>query len=363
MPFLDFLNFQLPASAPLQKKNRLRRNEFGTFVSGPIVRNRTFWSFDYEGRRENDESVTTTYWPNQNFRNGNFSALLTPTTNPATGKPFRSAITVFDPLTSVPFPNNILPASRLSPGALNVMSKYIPLPDFQQPDILAYDVSRNVATPITADQYFGRLDHNLTSRDKLFGRVALQNANEVANQINPNFPQYQESDAYNVATGWVHTFSPTLLNEFRFGVNNWGDDLTNPRTNTSFDINSLGIGQYHVVGDGNRNLTALEQGVPTMSFSGSGFSLGDQQGRTDNSWSYQFYDNFCADPKTAGHGDGGFRRSLSEGPGCAAIALLVDDGLMREQVSGGLWHTPRREIGGCPDHTPLALTDFAGGHS
>src|SRR5580700_10511823 len=57
-----FLNFQLPATATQQKKNRLRRNEFGAFVSGPIIRNRTFWSFDYEGRRENDETVTTAYW-------------------------------------------------------------------------------------------------------------------------------------------------------------------------------------------------------------------------------------------------------------------------------------------------------------
>jgi len=285
-----FLNFQIPANATLQKKNRLRRNQFGTFAGGPIIPNRTFWSFDYEGRRESNESVATTFWPNQDFRSGNFSTLLTPATNPSTGRPFRASIAIFDPLTGMPFPNNILPASRISPGALNVMNKYIPLPDFQQADVLAYDVSRNVALPITADQYFGRLDHNLTSRDKLFGRVALQTSNQVAHQINPNFPQFKESDAYNVATGWVHTFSPSILNEFRFGINNWGDNFTSPRTNTNFDINSLGIGQYHVVGDGNRNLTPLEQGVPTMSFSGSGFSLGDVQGRLDNSWSYQSYE-------------------------------------------------------------------------
>jgi hypothetical protein len=70
-----FLNFQLPANGTLQKKNCLRRNRFGTFAGGPIIPNRIFLSFDYEGRRENDESVATTFWPNQNFRNGNFSAL------------------------------------------------------------------------------------------------------------------------------------------------------------------------------------------------------------------------------------------------------------------------------------------------
>src|SRR5207245_1371203 len=155
-----FLNVQLPANAVQQKTNRLRRNQFGTFVGGPAIRNRTFWSFNYEGRRENSESVQTAFWPNQDFRSGNFSALLTPATNPGTGKPFRAPIVIFDPLTGVPFANNIIPASRISPGAQAVISKYLPLPDFQQTDILAYDAQRNVSQPIHSDQYFGRLDHN-----------------------------------------------------------------------------------------------------------------------------------------------------------------------------------------------------------
>src|SRR5882724_481632 len=278
-----FLNCQLPANAVQQKKNRLRRNQFGTFVGGPAIRNRTFWSFNYEGRRENSESVQTAFWPNQDFRNGNFSALLTPATNPGTGRPFRAPIVIYDALTGVPFGNNIIPASRLSAGAKNVISQFLPLPDFQQADILAFDVQRNVAKPTNADQYFGRLDHNLTNRDKLFGRVALQTSDQVANQINPNFPQIRESDAYNVAAGWIHTFSQNLLSEFRFGINNWGDNFISPRTDSNFDLDSLGIGQYRVVGDGNRKLTPVEEGVPGM-----GFTIGDQQGRTDDTYSYQF---------------------------------------------------------------------------
>jgi hypothetical protein len=44
----------------------------------------------------------------------------------------------------------------------------------------------------------------------------------------------------------------------------------------------------------------------------------------------------------------------------SAIALFVEDGLMREQVGGSLWHTPCLEKGGRADHAPLALSDFAG---
>src|SRR5207245_4086173 len=62
-----FLNFQLPAGAPRLPANRLRRNQFGGFLSGPVYlprvyngKNRTFWSFNYEGMRLTQESVQQT---------------------------------------------------------------------------------------------------------------------------------------------------------------------------------------------------------------------------------------------------------------------------------------------------------------
>src|SRR5262249_29444782 len=106
-----FLNFQ---RSPRLPKDRLRRNQFGTFLSGPIVRNKTFWSFNYEGRRENKETVSTAWWPNQDFRNGNFSALLNPAINPATGRAYRAPIIIYDPTSGEPFANNIIPTTRLN---------------------------------------------------------------------------------------------------------------------------------------------------------------------------------------------------------------------------------------------------------
>jgi hypothetical protein len=70
-------------------------------------------------------------------------------------------------------------------------------------------------------------------------------------------------------------------------VNNWGDNFVSPRTNTNFDIDFLGIGQWRVVGDGNRKLTPVEQGIPSM-----GFTIGDQQGREDDTYTYQVLENF-----------------------------------------------------------------------
>lgn len=281
-----FLNFGRPASAGRLKKDRLRRNQFGGFVSGPIIKNRTFWSFNYEERKQTQESISTAWWPSQDFRSGDFSRLLNPPNNPATGRPVRAPIVIYDPIAGLPFDRNIIPSSRLHKGALNVIDKYLPLPDFQQLDPLDFTASRAIPSIVGARQYFGRVDHNFSSKDKVFGRFALDKSKWQANQINPNFPEDRYSDAYNIATQWIHTFSANVLHEFRFGVNNWGDNYINPRSNSTFDVDTLGIGKFRVAGDNNRKFTPAETGIP-----GIGFTIGDSNGRTDDTYSYQIADN------------------------------------------------------------------------
>ncbi|MFN7919231.1 MAG: TonB-dependent receptor [Bryobacteraceae bacterium] len=282
-----FLNFQRPAGAGRLNKDRLRRNQFGGFVSGPVIKNRTFWSFNYEERRQTQESVITAWWPNQDFRRGDFSILANPPINPATGRQVRAPIVLFDAANNgLPYPNDVLPASKLHKGALSVVEKYLPQPDFQQIDPLDFTVRRAIPGIIGARQYFGRLDHNFSSKDKVFGRFALDKSKWTANQVNPNFPEDRYSDAYNVATQWLHTFSSNVLHEFRFGINNWGDNYLNPRSNSNFDVDSLGIGKFRVAGDGNRKFTPAETGIP-----GIGFTIGDLNGRTDDTYSYQVADN------------------------------------------------------------------------
>jgi hypothetical protein len=178
-------------------------------VSGPIIKNRTFWSFNYEERRQTQESVVTAWWPNQDFRKGDFSLLLNPPINPATGRQVRAPIVIFDPLTGVPFDRNIIPTARLHKGALNVIEKYLPLPDFQHLDPLDF-TARRAVPGIIPRQYFGRVDHNFSRNDKVFGRFAIDKSNWQANQINPNFPENRYSDAYNIASQCIHTFSSDM---------------------------------------------------------------------------------------------------------------------------------------------------------
>ncbi|MEX2260325.1 MAG: TonB-dependent receptor [Bryobacteraceae bacterium] len=277
-----FLNFERPEGAARLPKDRLRRNQFGAFIGGPIIKNKTFWSFNYEGRRQMSESVETAWWPNQDFRQGDFSALLTPAINPTTGNPFRQPIVIYDAVTGQPFPGNRIPASRLHQGTQNVLQDYLPLPDFQQADILDFTARRPVPVPIDSNQYFGRVDHNFSERDRVFGRINIDRSDWRRNNINPNFPDHLYSRSWNLATQWLHVFSPAVINELRFGTNYWGDEFLNPRSETDFDPDVLGIGQFRVATDNNRKLTPLETGIPRI-----GFTIGDSEGRFDDTYNYQ----------------------------------------------------------------------------
>ena len=144
-----FLNFQLPAGASPLPANRLRRNQFGVFLSGPVYlprmydgKNKTFWSFNYEGERLTQESAQETFWYPQAFRNGDFSSLLTPPIG-SNGRPIRAPVVIYDPLTGEPFRgadgqiSNIIPANRINKNAQNFINKYQPLPLSSPADPLA----------------------------------------------------------------------------------------------------------------------------------------------------------------------------------------------------------------------------------
>lgn len=291
-----FLNFQVPPGTVLQKKNRLRRNQFGAWLSGPVLlphyhgRDKTFWSFNYEGTRETQESVQQAFWFPQAFRNGDFSALLRPLIR--NGAPVRAPTIIYDPLTGEPFRDsqgnitNIVPASRINKNAQNFINKYLPLPQFTPEDILDTNVIATVPNILYQNQYFARIDHQFSPNDKIFGRFATMHGNYQINDINPNFPSRQRIQNYNVAFQYLHTFSPSTLNEFRVGFNKVNNDQTSLRSNTNFDPDTLGIGQFRVAVDNNRKFRTDETGIPPTGIIGS-----DSGARFDLNGIYQFSDN------------------------------------------------------------------------
>lgn len=292
-----FLNFELPPGVPLRKKNALRRHQFGAWLSGPVVlpryrgKDRTFWSFNFEGVRQTVESVSQAFWYPEEFRRGDFSELLRPVIR--NGVPIRAPIIIHDPLTGEPFRNangqisNIIPASRINRNAQNFINTYLPLPQFRPEDILDVNVIASVPSFLNQNQYFGRIDHNFRASDRVFVRYAGQRTTFDNRTLNPNFGVSYGLRPNNIASQYLHLFRPTMMNEFRFGYNRVDHDQSNPRTNTNFDVDSLGIGQFRVAVDNNRKFRPLEAAIPP-----TGILQGDSGARIDFNDTYQLSDNF-----------------------------------------------------------------------
>ncbi len=274
-----FLNFGLPAGTERRTKNALRRNQFGAFVSGPVVlpklydgRNRTFWSFNYEGLRETLEVTREAFWFPEAFRRGDFSALLTPLVR--NGVPVRAPIVIHDPVTGEPFRDatgritNIIPPSRIHKPAQDFINRFQPLPAFQPEDILDVNVKAAVPNITRSNQSFFRVDHNFSPRDRVFVRYIRDTMQYNSLDLNPNFPLFNGASPGNWAFQHIHIFTPRVLNEFRYGWNGADANTSSPRTATDFNLDSLGIGKFRVATDGNRELKGRETGIPDTIIAG-----------------------------------------------------------------------------------------------
>ena len=125
-----------PATGPITDEKRRQANpgwlhqRWGATASGPIIRNRSFWTFGYEGVKINRQPTVFATVPSAAQRTGDFSSLL------AVGRQFQ----IYDPITIAaapggrfsrqPLPGNIVPASRISPIAA-AMLKFYPAPNVE----------------------------------------------------------------------------------------------------------------------------------------------------------------------------------------------------------------------------------------
>ncbi|MCL4854416.1 MAG: carboxypeptidase regulatory-like domain-containing protein, partial [Bryobacteraceae bacterium] len=230
-------------------KDVLKRNQFGAVVSGPILRDKTFFMAGYEAIRSERESPGTNIVLTPAQRGGDFSASTAP---------------VVDPLSGNPFPNNVIPQNRLNPVSVNLINTYMPLPNS------AGTVNYNgvLRGTLKTDQGLTRLDHYLSSKDQVFFHYIYSRRDFPNIDLNPNFRYNGTFPNSSLAVQHVHTFSPSLLNEVRFGWNKANVSKLPPRANTDFTIESLGITGLQVGGPNGRPLRPDEQGFPVMNITG-----------------------------------------------------------------------------------------------
>ncbi len=267
---LDARGYFRPAPFP---KDVLRRNQFGAVFSGPLRKDKTFFMMGYEGTRAVSESAATNIVLTPAQRAGDFSAASAP---------------VIDPLNGQPFPGNIIPQNRLNPVSVNLANSYLPLPNTSG----TVNYSGVTQGRLGTDQGLVRIDQYFSDKDQVFVHYIRSRRDFPNYELNPNFYFNGTYPNSSFSAQHVHTFSPSLLNEVRFGFNLANVSVLSPRAGSNFTIDSLGIHGLNVGGPSGRPLRADEQGFPVIGISGY-MGMGDDQAASnlDNSRTFQWVDN------------------------------------------------------------------------
>ncbi|HLJ15147.1 MAG TPA: carboxypeptidase regulatory-like domain-containing protein [Bryobacteraceae bacterium] len=256
-----------------------RYNQFGFNIGGPVYipgkfnRNRDKWFFfvgeEWVRYRYTDTQTQTV--PTALMRQGNFSELLGP--NIFYNKPE----VIYDPSTcpSVgastcsPFPNNTIPASRLSHNGLAIMSAY--------PGPTSGYLSGNqnwiaqAAHPI--NQRKDTLSSDFVPSDK--DRIQFRRQNYAYDETIPFdqgsglTPRHIIRPNQTESVSWTRTISPTLVNEARATVS-LDDAYSLVLTNAAgFDRSQFGIDYPYLI-PGGKDLPGK---IPTVTLTGNFYSL------------------------------------------------------------------------------------------
>ncbi|MGA2355275.1 MAG: TonB-dependent receptor [Terriglobales bacterium] len=245
-------------------------NQFGGSVGGPIWKNKIFAFFNYETVREpNFNSIGSGWYDTPQFDalasaggpvaakylgfpgNGVVNLGLVPNTNCGSAGLLEGVncatvvggLNLGTPLTTGVGRQDLGWTEPGNPGCggagTGCGTPGSPLGT--TPDIADYITSN--PTTFNAVQYNGRLDADVTARDRIAFAiywVPLTQSKLNGNRAYDIFHHNQVNDAFSVI--WNHTFSPTLLNELRANAAGWryNEVSSNPQSPVGFPVDNIG---------------------------------------------------------------------------------------------------------------------------
>lgn len=209
----DFFDAHGRFDQPGSPKNPLRQNQFGAELDGPVIvpwlyngRKKTFFMFDYQGRRQYSKSTGIYTVMTEAERTGDFTALLT------APKPVRLS----DPVNANCIVNNVIQPQCIDPHSREVLNFMAPPPNLPG---LTQNLRFATSSGNNWDQYLTRIDENLSDNARLYFRYAYQNANPYTGAVFFPDSTYSPSQQNNFVFGYTQVFTPNLVNELQVGRN------------------------------------------------------------------------------------------------------------------------------------------------
>src|SRR5262249_41837566 len=232
----DAADFFLNRSGAQKAKNR--QNQFGGNLGAPILKDRLFGFFNYEGTRIIRGQTRLTNVPTDSERAGDFSSAAGTALGVTYASIFDnvgdcmqkvpSAFSASDPLGPTHFANNKIPAGCLDPVAQKIVT-LLPAANLV-PGSGPLNTNNYLRVPSLIDNndsYTGRADLQIDPRQFLFGRYVYSNRYRfvpgafggIIDGTGTSAFGRQDLKAHAAAFGHDWVISSRMLNEFRLG---WG---------------------------------------------------------------------------------------------------------------------------------------------
>ena len=241
----------------------LTQNQFGTTLGGPVRKDKTFFFGAYEGYRSKQGQTASATVLSALERQGDFR---------------QSPVRPRDPNTGQPFPDGVIPASRLSPISQNIL-RLIPLPNTGRNQLISVEDGI-----LDANQFLVRADHHLSDRSRLQARYFHQRS-DIAKPFTfpppvniPGLPYRDFARIHNALLGYTKTLSPAVVFETRASYARF-DSLNN---SPDFQIDPVSLG-FRFPFTGPANLPMI---VPS-GLTSFGTSTSTDARRRDNRYQWQ----------------------------------------------------------------------------
>lgn len=223
----DILNAYNAFADKTKPKPRVRYNLLGGTLGGPVYRNKTFFFGSFQAtiirnaQLLNEAAIPTAFIPTGSG-GADFSSWPTPIKDPATG---------------LPFANNQIPASRIDAAA-----KYF-LPILVTPNSSGNRYIANANTYDKTYEYLGRVDHQITSNQRIYGRYFYlqEPTTQAGYRADPSTYGLNTLRQHGLAVNYTWTMTPKTLLTVTGGFMRSKDEYSNPALGKQNDAELAGI--------------------------------------------------------------------------------------------------------------------------